>query len=314
MSNPSFVESQIHCSNSITPSPVPAGVPFTCLNSNNDTESEFVALESSIALSPYNKKQVFAIAENVERFVNEIGLERVGFLTLTFRDNVTDHKEAYRRFKSLRNHLSEFGFGQWLLVKERQKRGAWHYHLLIDCGLDIRTGIDWDKVQPGDGSKPDYRSVCPGLRSIWKLMRESLPKYGFGAAHLLPVRSNAEAMGKYVSKYLSKHMEGGKVSGKRFEDKGVRLFSASKGLVRSSTKFAWNTPGAKEWRRKLALFTEVVLGFESTDQIKVKYGPRWAYHLSDSIFNVDHHCDGESSSVVVSDGSLVDSETGAELF
>lgn len=308
MNNPSQSESQFHCFKSITPAPVSTGVPFTCLNSNNTAENS----GSSVSLSPYKQKQVHIITENVKKFIKEFGVNNVGFLTLTFRDNVTDHKEAYRRFCSFRKHFLSHHFGEWLLFKERQKRGAWHYHILVDCGFDIRTGVDFDKVQPPDGSRPDYRSCSPELRHIWKLLRESLPKYGFGSGHLLPIRKNTEAVAFYVSGYVLKSLKGSECSG--FNDKGVRLFSASRGLVRSSTKFAWNTSGGKEWRRKLALFTESVLGFSSTDQIKAKYGPKWAYHLSDVIFNADDFLSDDSSSVVFSDGFLVDSETGTELF
>ncbi|MBV2341180.1 hypothetical protein, partial [Escherichia coli] len=38
-----------------------------------------------------------ALAWNVQYFVDTYGLSNVGFLTLTFRDHVTDPKEAQRR-------------------------------------------------------------------------------------------------------------------------------------------------------------------------------------------------------------------------
>ncbi len=237
------------------------------LNSNNTTEKLNL-------LSPYHQKQALVQIENASRFINKIGIERVGFLTLTFADNVEDHKEAYRRFCSMRNHFLSKHFGAWVMVKERQKRGAWHYHLLVDCFFDIRTGIDWNEIRNGK-----YSSASLGLRNYWDLLRENLPKYNFGRSELLPIESNVEGMSKYVGKYISKHLDV-----RREEDKGVRLFSASKGQILSSTKFSWNTKGGKLWRSQLKAFCNYY-GFKSTDKLKDQFGSHWAYFLADDIIN-----------------------------
>ena len=222
-------------------------------------------------LSPYHRKTAYALSLNVEGLLNRCGIDRVGFLTVTFPDNVCDPKEALRRFNSFNTNFlkKHFYFGLWLYVKERQKRGAWHYHVLIDCGGDIRTGIDWEALERGD-----YRSANAHLRMLWADLRESLPKYGFGRSELLPIRENAEAMAKYVGKYISKH-----VGVRRPEDKRVRLVSYSRNWLRSGTKFQWMTPNSRQWRKNLAAFAECY-GFRSMDEVKDFFGDRWAYFLA----------------------------------
>jgi len=255
-----------------------------CLNSNNTAE----ILENSIdLLTPYHRKQAFSLKENCSRFISMFGLSHVGFLTLTFPDNVVDNKEAYRRFCSFRKHFLTKVFSEYMLVKERQKRGAWHYHLLVAVSQDIRTGFDFDQVFPGKGKRPSYKSAAPYLRNLWSELREALPKYGFGRSELAPIRTNDEAMAKYVGKYIEQNVVGKNVSGYEEQDKGVRLISYSRTWPRTSTKFSWNSPGSKEWRRKLERFTIEFLGLKNTDDLKEEYGPRWAYLWTDYIIDID---------------------------
>lgn len=56
-----------------------------------------------------------------------------GLLTLTFQDNVSDEDQAARAFKAYRDEVRQLYPGwQYLGVKEYQKRGAIHYHLLVN--------------------------------------------------------------------------------------------------------------------------------------------------------------------------------------
>jgi transposase len=95
----SFLSSQYsqYSNNSIGPPAVPSSISTGKLN----------------VFSPYHRKVAYALELNVKSFVETVGLDRLGFLTLTFPDNCTDHKEAYKRFRSfnanyLANH-SQFG-------------------------------------------------------------------------------------------------------------------------------------------------------------------------------------------------------------
>lgn len=245
------------------------------LNSNNSIENES---NPSEFLTSYDQKAIFIVKINIEKFIKEVGIERVGFLTLTFADNVKDNKEASRRFNSLKTNFLGEHFGIWTLVKERQRRGAWHYHILIDCFVDILTGINFEEIAQGR-----YGSANNQLRNLWQILRENLPKYGFGRSELLPVKSNFEAMTKYLGKYIEKGL------GKRMKaDKGVRLFSAARSFVKSSPKIAWNSDSSKKWRKNLEDFA-MLTGCCDQRDLAATYGKNWAYFLAQYIVELDNY-------------------------
>lgn len=263
-----------------------------CLFSNNSTESlleraqsgEQIHLDPPASiphLSVAHKRSACALAWNVDHFCEESGLENVGFLTLTFPSKVLDRKVAQKHWNSFRTHFLAEHFPRYIRVFERQKSGSIHYHVLIDVGQDIRTGINWHELE-----NRNYKSASKALRAIWELLREEAPKYGFGRTELLPVRTNANAMGKYVGKYIGKHFEE-----RLWQDKGVRLVEYSRAARMCSSRFQFVTPGSKEWRAKLRNFAESLgsyLGREMQyEDLRQVLGDRWAYNNRGSILASD---------------------------
>lgn len=256
-------------------------------------------------LQPYQKRAVHVLYSNCDKFIKEVGISNVGFLTLTFPDNISDHKTAYKRFDNMRKRFLSQNFGKWMWVKERQKRGAWHFHLLIDCRVDIRNGFDFDEYshymdkrnksyKKGDKengkkySRKALRSASAVLRDLWELLRVNLYKYGFGRSELLPIKSNTEGMARYVGKYIVNH-----TGNRKPIDKGVRLTGYCSDFIRSNAKFAWNTENAKLWRNNVKLFFTHIMGYpESLHDmagkiISDRFGKNWAYILQDDIMNIE---------------------------
>lgn len=266
-----------------------AGVP--CLNSNISieiTSPDALKGKNGQALAPFAKlstqhrKSAFVLKESVQLLAEKFGLERVGFLTLTFRHHVLCPKEAQKRLNSLLSNVIKPRYSEYVGVMERQKSGRIHYHILVVLDGDIRTGFKFDQIK-----NRDYSSASPYLRSEWSFWRKTAPKYGFGRTELLPVKSNIEAMAKYVGKYISKHIDS-----RQADDKGVRLVRYSRGARAGTTRFQFQSPGSFEWRRKLATFAQIVQDrfpdekiSELSDLSKV-LGKRWAYHHRDFILNL----------------------------
>jgi len=251
------------------PAGPPGVLPLPCLNRINSDRVEQKPEEKQG--KSRQKKVAFSLQENVKSLADRYGIERLGFLTLTFADHVLDAREAGRRFDNLRRRVISDRYVEWVRVIERQKSGRVHFHLLVVLAHDIRTGVDFAAFQNGN-----YGSAGPKLRAEWAFWRNVAPRYGFGRTELLPVKSNAEGIGRYVGKYISKHME------KRIEaDKGVRLVSASRGARRVNANFDWKTPGAELWRAKLGIFARSMgAGPDSYNEKFVEwFGPRWAYFL-----------------------------------
>ena len=211
----------------------------------------------------------------------------IAFLTLTFKDNVTDHREAYRRYRSWNtNFFSKHpAFDHYINTKEVQTRGAWHFHILVQLKFDIREGFDFEAYREWLEGNNRFNKKCPtgnaSLRSLWADLRENLEPYGLGKIHSLePIESTVEAIGRYVGKYISKHIEN-----RTEEQKGVRLVNYSRGWLRNSVKFAWNTENAFIWRRCLKKFAQS-LGCSEMYQLSEKLGPGWVYKYLDDIISI----------------------------
>lgn len=246
----------------------PASLP--CQNSHNSTEypCEF---------PPSARRTAFALQVNVEAMCQRHGLEKVGFLTLTFAEHILDSKQAQRRMNSLTTHVLRPRYGNTIRVIERQKSGRIHYHVLVAVGSDIRTGCDFDAF-----AKDDYRSAPAALRREWAFWRRTAKAYGFGRTELLPVMSTEAAIGRYVGKYISKHIEQ-----REERDRGVRLVSYSGERI-ASTRFAWASKGAMQWRAKLGAFIHMLhdsgaIAEPTTEAMARRFGPRWAHYWRDNI-------------------------------
>lgn len=267
-----------------------SGVRLPCQDNHkcNDPQPEFDIRDLGFPKSA--ERTAHSLQLNVTAMCREHGIEKVGFLTLTFADHVLDPKEAQRRLHSLTTGVLKPRYGRTIRVFERQKSGRIHYHLLIAVATDIRTGVDFSAFDKGD-----YRSASPALRSEWAFWRSTAKKYGFGRTELLPIKSTDQAIGRYVGKYIAKHL------GKRKnEDKGVRLVSYSGGKC-ATTRFAWAGGKSKDYRAKLGRFVHMM--FDSgaireptTKAMRQRFGARWNWHWRDSIISLpDEVCDVEQA-------------------
>jgi len=216
-------------------------------------------------LTPGEAKTAYALGLNVHSFCGKYGLEKCGFFTLTFKENLQDFKEAQRRFNNLAGDYIRVEYGPYICIMQLQKRGAVHYHLLVSCKNDIRTGFDFEAVDDDD-----YSSASRYLKRLWYLNGEASESHGFGRTELLPIKSTSKGVGKYLGRYLSK--------GERTQQiKGARTVRYSKGFRVANSQFAWVSTGAYKWRREVKKFAEY--NNVTYEQMSKVYGSRWAYYL-----------------------------------
>lgn len=243
--------------------------PLPCLNSNNSNEHPLPqgVVEGLRQLSTNHRKTAYKLAKSVARLCGKYGVERVGFLTLTFADHVTCAKEAGRRFNSLRAGVLAERYVESICVLERMKSGRIHFHLLVVLPVDIRTGFDFAAASRGD-----YRSANAHLRSEWSFWRATARNYGFGRTELLPVKSNEEGLSKYVGKYIAKH-----VGQREDRDRGVRLVRYSRGASIGSNAFMFASVRSRLWRWQVSEFARRN-GCLDLAALAAKFGKRWAYY------------------------------------
>ena len=239
-------------------------------------------------------KSAFHLRLNVASFVEHWGRNHCLFFTVTDEANLHPTQFA-RRWNSylVRN-------GAWIVsfirVLEPQKQGRPHYHLLVAVVWDTRPdSFDWQafdecqRERMANGPTPRFRelrarykaSAAPELVVLWSLLRKVLPRYGLGRAELLPLRKGKEAISEYVGKYL----EAGLIL-RRHSWKGCRRVEfdrrAKWAWLCCTRVFAWNSPGAKAWRKRVGELG-AALGVTDLDGIRRKLGPKWAYRLRETI-------------------------------
>lgn len=215
-----------------------------------------------------SSRSAFDLVANVLAFIQRVGLEHAGFLTLTFPDDVTDLGEAQRRFNSLRTRILRQRHPDHIAVLGRFKSGRIHFHLLIATVEDIRTGIDVDSLARGN-----YATASDALRNHWRFWSDVAPRYGFGRCQLLPVRSPER-----TASYFRNHLRDRSPS-----DRCARIVRYGGNARTSNTRFSWVGGNARQWRRGVA---EVArrMGMQTLDDLRRHWGPRWAWAWRDEIF------------------------------
>ena len=272
--------------------------PLPCLLINNSITGsceDKAAVGSVVPVVPapvpsWVRKAGFIVKTNIHAMCEKYGINSIGFLTLTFADDVQCHKEACKRFNSLATNVLNVRYSQWVRVSERQKSGRWHFHLVVVSKQDIRRGVDFAAI-----AKRDYKSASPALRSEWFFWRTTAKRYGFGRSELLPVKKTGEALASYVAKYISKGF-----SYRRQDDKGARLVSYSKNARVCGSRLSFVGGRSHEWRLRCKLFLDnlyfrhyqqTIAGGQlplepfTYEDMPSLFGTRWAWRLRDKILS-----------------------------
>lgn len=127
------------------------------------------------------------------------------FLTLTFKENVQDITYADEQFKKfIKRFKYHFGMQQlkYLAVREFQKRGAIHYHLICD----------WNHAMDSESE----------IRQYERLLGEKI--WGHGFVDIKQIE-HVDNVGAYIIKYMTKN-----VMVEVF--KGKKIYLCSQGLER----------------------------------------------------------------------------------
>jgi hypothetical protein len=236
-------------------------------------------------LSPGHRRTAFCVAWEIAKAAEKYGLERLVFLTLTFEDDVQVIREAQRRFKNLYRGVFRRRYGRMIGCWERTKAARIHFHLVVVMPFDCLKGFNFAEVaNKALPRKTRYRSVGKSLRWEWAYLRRTLPKYKFGRAEMMPIKSTAEGIARYAGKYVAKHIDG-----REEADKGAKTvrFIGFKPEDRTcSSRFSWATPNHALWRAKSEKFAAGI-GCQTLEDMKALFGPRWCYFLQHEIFQVE---------------------------
>lgn len=121
------------------------------------------------------------------------------FITLTFKDNITDLSQAYKIFRSfiIRTSKLQKDF-KWVCVPEFQKSGRVHYHLITNIDLD-----NTDLIYKQEEEDKIYYHI-----STWSRLIKNNQKYslGFDCVELVKDKegNDTKKLCGYIAKYMSK--------------------------------------------------------------------------------------------------------------
>lgn len=263
----------------------PFSVP--CLYSNNSIENDFKNTSETLwdkecKLSTNGRKTAFSLEKNLANFVEKVGINNIGFLTLTFPYCVKDIREASRRFNSVLNLLRKRYLGG-IRVIERHKNGGIHFHIIVGLPFDIKTGFNFEEVK-----NRNYSSASEELKKEWKWLRETMKNYGFGRSELMPIKSSVEGITRYVAKYISKHFKA-----RKEEDKGIRLvtyFGYARECRVANNRFMFLSDNSAKWRKNVNEFAKILSKIKKVkiteNNISELIGSDWAYKQRDHILDI----------------------------
>jgi len=107
------------------------------MSHNCDGTSELTQADLPFHLTGSQAKTAFALRKNAELMIREAGLSACGFLTLTVGEmegetfrQVWDATEASRRIHHLQRRVLSALFERAIIVTERHKNGAIHFHVI----------------------------------------------------------------------------------------------------------------------------------------------------------------------------------------
>jgi hypothetical protein len=274
-----------------------ASLPSLRINNSNEGSCEDkteVFSAAAVPIPSWVRKSEFKVKTEVMALFQQYPIERIGFLTFTFADDVQCHKEATKRLNSLITGVLRERYAQCIRVSERQPSGRWHFHLVVVCQQDIRRGVDFQAIKERrykDGANS-------ALRAEWAFWRKTSKNYGFGRTELLPIRKTGEALAAYVAKYISKGF-----AYRQPQDKGMRLYSVIGGSRACSSRFSFYSPVSCLWRQKVAMwaaswsgvFARVALsgGHQPVDSLTYEdlpsfFGSKWAWRYRDEIMAMEY--------------------------
>lgn len=144
-------------------------------------------------------KNVIRSKLELQRLVKTNSNDFKTFITLTFKENITDLSYAYKRFRDFIKRTSKYQNDfKWVCVPEFQKSGRVHYHLITNIDLD-NTDLIYKQV--------DHDNTYFHLKTWSQIIKNNkLDTLGFDSVELIKDKdgNDTKKICGYISKYMSK--------------------------------------------------------------------------------------------------------------
>ena len=252
-------------------------------NNSDKDEKKKAYKPTSIQTHTFN-----ALDKNCKHWLKLYTDERIGILTLTFAEHLTDLEEGQRRLNNLFRLINREKKFQWLVrVVEAQKNGRIHYHILVKTHQNIKGNIDWEIYEkmgkvPGISEKRKLgrllsNSAEKHLVELWSWLRKKCKSTGFGRHELMPLRK-PDHIKNYIGKYMEKDYQTNDLK-KNGKNTNKRLITYSRKAPKVANTKCSHVNGKAFMRRyHLRHFAEF-RGIKDEEEMREIYGQRWSHHL-----------------------------------
>jgi len=153
---------------------------------NKSNNLEDITIDHDIKI--FSQKSRNRLLRNVNCLVRS-GIENIYFATLTYQENFTDEKISKGHLNAFLTYVRKYySVNLYIWFKEYQKRGAIHYHIVLNFNTDI-----------------DVSSLHSDCLRYWSKI---VGTYGTGQHHetkgVHVVKANNQFLTRYAVKYSSK--------------------------------------------------------------------------------------------------------------
>ena len=266
-------------------------------NHNSDKQSEKKEKKNAYKPTSLQTKTFNALKLNCENWLQLYGDERIGILTLTFAEHLTDLDEGQRRLNNLFRLINRDKKFQWLVrVVEAQKNGRIHYHILIKTNQNIKGNIDWEIYEKMGETRHIAEKRKLGrllsnsaekhLVELWSYLRKKCKSTGFGRHELMPLRK-PHHIKNYIGKYMEKDYRNNDLK-KNGKNTNKRLVTYSIKAPKVANTLVCHVNGkARVAREKLKKFAND-RGIKDADEMRELFGKHWSHHLHRFIKNDEY--------------------------
>ena len=196
------------------------------------------------------RKLAYRVQKNVLQMCETFG-NRVGFLTITFPEDLKIWKKAHVQQASLsfirfrKNFIDKYCEHAYIKVIEGTKKGRIHYHLLIVFKEEIFNKFNWSAYEyQKKHTIRNHRYHGIQYASLMAIMEKKALNAGMGRLDLTPIKHHGKAS-KYVSKYIMKYQALILCRGYRQITFSVKIASSS---WCCSSRFGWVGTTSKRFR------------------------------------------------------------------
>jgi len=230
-------------------------------------------------------KSGIAAESTLVNLISTFGENHTVIVTLTFlTQQISSHdarNEVTNLLKCLKRKYPEL---EYFLVHERTIDGTLHFHLALGVQFDVLEGTCLSMFKGnhhGDCRNPIVlKQLNPELRELNEFIIKRIPRYGIGRFDAIPIHSDDpwDAINYFTKTLWLSYIN------RDFLDRGVRIWSSSRGIKNHTVRFSGIGARSWLWRHRLKAWANKK-GYKDFKKLSKCLRKSWAFVHGTEISN-----------------------------